>query len=201
MSRSRISNSAGLGHLIVISGPSGTGKGTIVGELLKRRRAKLSVSCTTRAPRPHEIDGKAYFFITPEEFERREEDGDFLESANVFGNRYGTPRKEVLKELEKGNDVILEIDVQGAKQVKSRFPEARLIFIEPPSMEVLSERLRGRGTESSEQLALRTAKAKEELSHASEYDLCVVNDDLEEAIEQIEEYLNGLSSRTTTTGG
>lgn len=194
MSRSRTSNEgAPRGHLIVLSGPSGAGKGTIVKELLKRRNADLSVSCTTRAPRPGEEDGKAYFFISPEEFERREKAGDFLESARVFENRYGTPKSAVEEKLAKGRDVILEIDVQGAKQVKSRFPEARLIFIEPPSMEELSARLAGRGTETEEQLAIRTAQAEEEMSHAGEYDFRVVNDSLLEAVEEIEAYLRGIS--------
>lgn len=190
MNRSRISNDDAGGHLIVISGPSGAGKGTIVGELLKRRKAKLSVSCTTRAPRPGEVDGEAYYFISPEEFSRREQEGDFLESAQVFGNYYGTPRTEVMEELRTGSDVILEIDVQGARQVKQNFPEARLIFVEPPSMEELASRLRGRGTESSEQVALRTSKAEEEMSHAAEYDFQVVNDDVEQALKQINEYLD-----------
>lgn len=174
----------------MLSGPSGTGKGTILSELLRRRNADLSVSCTTRAPREGEVDGKSYYFLSPEEFDRRQRAGKFLESAEVFGNRYGTPRREVVEKLQQGRDVILEIDVQGARQIKESYPEARLIFIEPPSLEVLEERLKGRGTETPEQVAVRTAKAAEELSHAPEYDFRVINDEVDKAVERIEEYLS-----------
>ena len=194
MSRSKTSSSSSHGQLIVLSGPSGAGKGTLVRELLKRRKADLSVSCTTRAPRPNEVDGVSYFFVTPDEFARRERLGDFLESAEVFGNHYGTPRQEVVEKLRQGKDVILEIDVQGAMQVKSRFPDARLVFVEPPSMEELSARLHGRGTETDDQIELRLANAQDELSHAADYDFTVVNDNLEDALGAIENYLDGTPS-------
>lgn len=194
MNKSRISNEGQRGHLIVLSGPSGAGKGTILAELMSRRNADLSVSCTTRAPRDGEIDGTSYYFISPEEFEQRVEAGDFLEYAEVFGNRYGTPRREVEEKLKQGRDVVLEIDVQGAKQIKKSFPDARLIFVEPPSMEVLKERLKGRGTETDEQVATRFSKAQEEMKHASEYDFRIVNDEVEKAVRSIEDYLTGVTA-------
>lgn len=140
------------------------------------------------------MDGESYYFISDEEFARRQAAGDFLESAELFGNHYGTPRGAVEQKLAEGRDVLLEIDVQGAKQIKASFPEARLIFIEPPSREVLLERLRDRGTETDEQVAQRTARAEEEMAHAAEYDLQVVNQDVDQAVADIETYLKNITS-------
>ncbi len=174
-----------MGKLIVLSGPSGAGKGTIVDQLLKNGEYELSISCTTRAPRGQEKEGINYFYKPKEEFEKMIAEGKFLEYADVFGCYYGTPRDYVLGKLEQGKSVILEIDVQGALQVKENYPQAIMIFILPPSEEVLLERLRGRGTETDEQIAKRFGKAKAEMELACRYDYSVVNDDLMTAVEEI----------------
>ena len=153
--------------LFVISGPSGAGKGTLVTRVRERRsNLGLTVSATTRAPRKGEVDGVNYFFLTREEFDRRVANGEFVEWAEVHGNCYGTLVSEVTSKLASGSSLILEIDVQGALQVKERFPEAVLIFIKPPSLEVLRERLVGRGTETPETIELRMANAADELALA-----------------------------------
>ena len=157
--------------LFVISGPSGAGKGTLVTRVRERRsNLGLTVSATTRAPRKGEVDGVNYFFLTREEFDRRVANGEFVEWAEVHGNCYGTLVSEVTSKLASGSSLILEIDVQGALQVKERFPEAVLIFIKPPSLEVLRERLVGRGTETPETIELRMANAADELALAARYD-------------------------------
>ena len=143
------------GNLFVISGPSGTGKGTICAELVKEDGIDLSVSMTTRAPRPGEVDGKHYYFASREEFLENIEKDNFLEYATVFDNMYGTPKDAVLKRLDRGHNVILEIDVQGGLLVKKAMPEAILVFILPPSNEVLRQRLEGRGTDSPEVIEKR----------------------------------------------
>lgn len=170
----------------MISGPSGVGKGTLV-SLLRQQRPGLglTVSATTRKPRPGEIDGTSYHFLTDEEFGRRVEAGEFLEWADVHGHKYGTLCSEVDRNLDEGHSVILEIDVQGALNVRKVFPSAVLVFVEPPSMEVLEERLRGRGTEDEQSVQLRLADAAAELALAPEYDERIVNDDLEKATEQL----------------
>ena len=174
------------GNLYVISGPSGAGKGTIVSELMKRDdRLALSISCTTRYQREGEIDGVHYYFIDKERFQAMIEEGDFLEYAQVFDNFYGTPMSKVEEKRSAGYDVILEIDVQGALQVKKKAEDAKLIFILPPSFEVLRKRLTGRNTETPEQVEKRLAKAEKEMSLKDRYDYTVVNDDLDTAVEEV----------------
>ena len=174
--------------LIVISGPSGVGKGTIVNELLKKGDYALSVSCTTRAPRVGEKEGISYFFISKQKFLSMIEDGGFLEYDNHFENYYGTPKDFVEKQLQTKN-VILEIEVNGAFKVKKSYPEAILIMIAPPGMEELKSRLVGRGTESAEDIEERLARLDYELAQSDKYDYTVINDDLERAIGEIEKII------------
>lgn len=174
-------------RLFVISGPAGAGKGTLVARIRDRRpNLDLSVSATTRKPREGEVDGVAYYFLSEEEFTRRVEAGEFLEWDGHFDKRYGTLRSEVDSRLEAGHSVILEIDVNGALNVKRMNPDAVLVFIAPPSLEVLEKRLRGRGTETEEQIALRLARVEMEMAAAEQYDEVVVNDDLETAVNQLD---------------
>ena len=174
--------SDGTSKLFVVSGPSGAGKGTLVARVREQLpNLGLTVSATTRLPREGEIDGSSYYFLTPEEFDRRVEAGDFVEWAHVHGHCYGTLASEVERNLKQGSSLILEIDVQGALQVRERMPEAVLIFIKPPSLEVLADRLVKRGTETDESLKLRLANAEQELALIDRYDEVVVNDDLDQA--------------------
>ena len=170
------------GKLFVISGPSGAGKGTICNELIKTGNFALSVSMTTRAPRTGEIPGKSYFFVTEEEFVRTIEEGGFLEHAQIYGNRYGTPKGPVLRQLAEGKDVILEIEMQGALSVKRSYPDAVLIFILPPSLAVLRQRLAGRGTETEEEIEKRSSQCLSEIRMINDYDYYVVNDVLSDAV-------------------
>lgn len=174
------------GTLIVISGPSGVGKGTVVNMLLSRLKdAVLSVSCTTRAPREGEKNGKSYFFISKETFLKMIDEGGFLEYSNHFENYYGTPRFFVEQKLEEDKDVILEIDVDGAANVKKQFPDALLLMITPPSREELVRRLKLRGTEDEVLIEQRLKRADYEMSRSNFYDYTVINDDLEQTVENI----------------
>ncbi len=176
------------GILLVVSGPSGVGKGTICSQLLKQlNNVQYSVSVTTREPRPGEVDGVNYFFITRERFREMRETGDLLESAEVFGNFYGTPRSAVQQALEAGKDVVLEIDIQGALQVKVAFPECVTVFVWPPSPAELERRIRLRGTEKPEALELRLQEANREMAHVVDYDYLVVNQpgQVEAAVEEM----------------
>ncbi|MGQ9497120.1 MAG: guanylate kinase [Desulfotomaculales bacterium] len=174
------------GLLLVVSGPSGVGKGTICAALLRRLPdLHLSISATTRSPRPGERNGVEYFFVSEAEFARMLAAGELLEWAEVHGARYGTPRRPVLDALDRGEDVLLEIDVQGGLQVKKSFPDAVLIFVLPPSMEELQRRLAARGKDSPEAMGERLAWAHKELQRAPDYDYVVVNETVDGAVAEI----------------
>ena len=182
------------GNLFVLSGPSGAGKGTLVKRVLQRvPDAWVSVSATTRQPRPGEVDGRDYFFLDQPRFDELVSQGGFLEWAHVHGNSYGILRSRVQDRIDHGSQVILEIDVQGAFQVKKAMPEAHLIFIEPPSLEELERRLRGRGTETEEVICNRMKTAEVELARKMEYDVQVVNDELERATEELVSYIGSFA--------
>ncbi len=175
------------GFLLVISGPSGSGKGTVSQALMsKRDDIVFSISATTRKPRPNEINGENYFFLTHDEFEKMKEDGEFLESAFVHTNYYGTPKKFVMDEIEKGEIVLLEIDVQGALQVKKNYKNVVFVFLLPPTMDELRNRIVKRGTETEEDINTRFTNAFKELDFVGEYDYFVVNDEVENAVKDIE---------------
>ncbi|SFP92260.1 guanylate kinase [Butyrivibrio proteoclasticus] len=178
------------GIIIVVSGFSGAGKGTIMKELTKRYdQYALSISATTRNPREGEENGREYFFITTEEFEKLIAENGLIEHAKYVNNYYGTPRKYVEEKLSQGIDVILEIEIQGALQIKEQYSDAVLLFVMPPSAQVLEKRLRGRGTETDEVIAKRLARAKEEAVGIEKYDYIVVNDDLDECVEKVHEII------------
>lgn len=177
------------GKLLVISGPSGVGKGTILKMLLTRRpQASLSISCTTRAPREGEKEGESYFFISGDKFKEMLADGGFLEYSEHFDNFYGTPKKFVEERLKEG-DVILEIEVDGALNVKKVMPDAVLVMIAPPDRQTLYARLRGRGSESESEISRRLDRADYELSKAPQYDYVIINDDLATAVDEVEKIL------------
>ena len=172
--------------LYIISGPSGAGKGTIVqGLLVRRPDIVLSVSYTTRPPRPTERDGEHYYFVSPTTFSLMRQRGDFVECAEVHGNYYGTSRRTIEEALASGRDVLLEIDVQGAAQVKRQMPHAVLIFVEPPSLAILEQRLRNRRTEQAEALSRRLADAYDELRQKKSFDGVVVNTEVDQAVEEV----------------
>ena len=180
-----------MGQVFVITGPSGVGKGTLIHGLMERHpELQLSVSATTRAPRPGERDGVDYHFLDPQEFERRIAAGDFVEHADYAGRRYGTLRSELEGRLRAGAPVLLEIEVQGARQVRSTVPDAIQVFIAPPSLEVLRERLRQRGTDDEQEVQRRLRVARAELDAQPEFAHVVVNDRLERALEELTEIIN-----------
>jgi len=180
------------GKLFVIAAPSGAGKTTLVRALMQRRPAlRFSISYTTRQQRPTERDQHDYFFVNKEKFEQMVAAGEFLEHARVFDNYYGTSRKQVEQLLVAGQDVLLEIDWQGAQQIRRALPECRSIFVLPPSREALEQRLRGRGTDSEEVIARRLRDSLADLSHWSEFDYIVVNDDFDRATEDLDAIVTG----------
>jgi guanylate kinase len=179
---------ARMAKVFVITGPSGVGKGTLIKKLLGRvPDLELSVSATTRTPREGEANGRDYHFLTPEEFERRADENDFLEWATYSGNRYGTLRSEVEQRLEAGHSVVLEIEVQGAQQVRAAKPDSVQIFIAPPDPAVLRERLAGRGTDSAAAIDERLKVAEQELAAQGDFDHCVVNDEVGRAADELVE--------------
>lgn len=175
------------GILIVVSGFSGSGKGTIMKELLKKYDTQyvLSISATTRQPRVGEVDGREYFFKTREQFEKMIADGELIEYAQYVENYYGTPKAYVEQMLEEGKDVILEIEIQGALKVKEKFPDTLLLFVSPPSVEILRKRLIGRGTEDEKTVEKRLARAVEESAGIENYDYLVINDKLDVCVEEV----------------
>jgi len=189
------------GKLIVLAGPSGVGKGSIVARLLAALPdLELSISATTRQPRAREDEGRHYHFVERRTFDEMVGAGGFLEWADIFGERYGTPREPVARALAEGRDVLVEIDVQGARQVKAAEPEAFMVFITPPSLDELGRRLRTRGSETEQQISRRLAKARDELAAEPEFDVTVVNDDLETAAREVVEIVDRLRRRTINGG-
>lgn len=171
---------------LILSSPSGGGKTTIAGGLLNRRNdVGYSVSCTTRAPRPGEVDGRDYYFLSPEAFLEKRDAGEFAESAEVHGRLYGTLKAEIDRVLTSGKHVLLDIDVQGARQIQKAFPQAVTVFVLPPSGEILLDRLRSRKSETPQQLVVRLHSALDELRAVDEYEYVVVNDELDEAVRRV----------------
>ena len=186
------------GILIVVSGFAGSGKGTLMKELLNQYdNYALSISATTRKPRGQEVDGKEYFFKSVEEFEKMIAQEDLIEYANYVGNYYGTPKAYVEEQLAAGKDVILEIEIQGALKVKEKFPNALLLFVTPPSAEILKARLVGRGTETMDVVEMRMRRAAEEAEGLASYDYILINDDLQTCVEQMHNIIQSEHFRTS----
>ncbi len=182
-----------LGTLTVITGPSGVGKGTLVKKIIDRNHQLwLSISATTRRARDGEVEGKHYFFLDKEEFSALVEKGGFLEWAEFADNRYGTPRLQVIDKIKNGIDVLLEIELEGARQIRKSFPEGFQIFLAPPTFDELEKRIRGRGTDSEKAINLRLQRAKEEISAKNEFDAVVINNNIDKAVKDVEKlmYLN-----------
>ena len=185
------------GKLIVVSGPSGAGKSTVIRKMMAGRDdIRFSVSATTRAPREGEIDGKDYFFLDKSRFEEMIRENEFLEHAQYVGNYYGTPAAPVLENLRQGINVILDIEVQGASNVRKAMPAAVTVFLAPPSFAALEERLRGRGLDSEEKIRQRLARAREEYQEIPKYDYIVINDDVDEAAQELSAILLASQCRT-----
>ncbi|HVI41511.1 MAG TPA: guanylate kinase [Anaerovoracaceae bacterium] len=185
------------GLLFVVSGPSGAGKGTICKKLLEKIDIDLSVSMTTRKPRPGEIDRKNYFFVSQEEFAETINNNGFLEYAMVYGNYYGTPKEAVMKKLEADRDVVLEIDIQGALKVRESYPKGIFIFILPPSMSELRKRITGRGSETEDDINLRLGETLKEVSYIDKYDYCVINGEINEAVNRVAAIIKAEHSRVS----
>ncbi len=183
---------ANKGVLTVISGFSGAGKGTVVKQLVEKYHYGLSISATTREPREGEVDGREYFFKTKDEFVQMIGQNELIEYAQYVDNYYGTPKDYVMRQLEEGTDVILEIEMQGALHVREILPEVTLIFLTPPSVEVLEKRLRRRGTEADDVITKRLQRAREECAYMSQYDYIIVNDVLEECVEEVHRLIQSL---------
>lgn len=180
----------GKGALAVVSGFSGVGKGTLVKGLLSNfDNYALSISATTRKPREGEVDGREYFFISNEEFEKRIAEGRFLEYTRYVNHYYGTPKEYVLSQIETGKNIILEIEMEGGLNVKKAYPDAKLIFVAPPDFETLRKRLLGRATETAEEIEARLKRAEEEKAYMQYYDKILINDDLNRAIKELHEYI------------
>ena len=179
------------GLLLVISGPSGAGKGTICKEFLENNKdVKLSVSATTRSPREGEVDGVNYFFVTKDKFKEMIDNNELLEHAQIYDNFYGTPKAAILENLENGNDVVLEIEMQGARQIKEVYPEGVFIFILPPSLDELKNRIVGRGTETEEQIKKRFGSALDEICQIKDYDDFVINKDVHTSAKEVEHIIS-----------
>lgn len=186
------------GKLFVVSAPSGCGKGTVLGEVFKNRDVFYSVSCTTRGPREGEVDGREYHFLTDDKFEQMIADNKFLEYAGFVGKYYGTPKEPVEEALSNGRDVVLEIETQGAFQVKKSMPEAVMMFILPPSVKELERRLKKRGTENDDVIKKRVSQARGEIEKSYDYDYVIMNDGLEEAVADFETVMNSVKNEDTS---
>lgn len=186
------------GLLLVVSGPSGAGKGTICKEILNRRKdIKLSVSATTRKPREGEVDGVNYFFLNKEQFSKMVDNGEFLEYASIYGNFYGTPKSAIIECLENGQDVILEIEMQGARQVKEVYSEGVFIFVLPPSLRELKNRIVGRGTETADEIEKRFSCAFEEIKQIDDYNYFIINKDVDTSVKELEEIISAEKNKVT----